>query len=1585
LTSLNNASAQTVNNSAFDEIELSGTTSITVGSTTTITVTIKKSSAVTPVTFETKFNLVTGDQAATGVFKQNGLIVSQLTILAGTASASFTYTNTKVGTGTHVLTLTRAEGDAPATTENGTKSLTITVSPGSVSKVLLTSPESGPIAGVASGNFVLTLADVYDNPKNASSTTSFTLTTNVGTGTHTFTPVSPITITSGTASTSFTFSSTKSGLHTITALRGGGDGPSGMTASRAITINPGTASATQSVLSPISSTLTANGSATQQFTVQARDAYGNNLTTGGTSTVTITLSSGTGSIDSTTDLNNSIYAATLTAPTAIGTATITATLDGAPVNNGGATQATSSITYVAGSVSSTTSTVNITAGPIAADNIATATITVTLKDANNNVVQGKTVTINQGTGSSTISPSSATTNASGEALFTVKSTKAETVTYTATGDGVPLTQTVTMTFNPGAISVGAIGSQLSGTNLSRLADGTQAATISIQLKDQYGNNLTTNGVAVTFSSTLGSFSTTSTPTTTSGVASTTLVSNIAGTASVTATLDHDNNPATDQQALSNGSPVLVTYGNNTVTKLLLLLPGETSAPGTLTGKAGTPISHAAGVPFTVDVRAVDANWNLVTSSNPTVSFSSGDATAILPNSLALSGGTGLFSVNLLKVGNQTITVTAASLTLTSATATVTITAGIPIVTTGTSTNVLSTTAIIQNNEVTSQGGNTVTERGVCYATSSNPTTPCVQTGSGVGTYSATLSSLSSATTYYVRAYAKNSLGTAYGSNVTFTTASPESAPVVSTQSVTLITQTTAQGNGSVTSSTAVTARGICYATTSLPTLSNTCVAAGSGVGTFTATLSSLSPTTLYYVRAYATNGAGTSYGNQETFTTLMGTTTPTVSTATVTLITSTSATVGGTITSDGNSALTARGVCYATTANPSVGVNSCSIASGTSTGTFTIGLTGLTANTTYHVRAYATNSLGTSYGGNVTFSTASGAAAKLVLTNNPIAGTSGAPLNPQPRLEIRDAQDNLVTSSTAQVSAQVTSGADGVISGEGVRSADGGVVLFQNMGLSGNQNVTYTITFSSGTLQVATMTATLAAPLNPPTVSTASVTIYTSNTATLGGNVTSLGSSALSARGICYSSTNTSPALSLSNSTCVVASGTTTGTFTVAATGLTLSTTYYVRAYATNTQGTAYGSSVSFTTTALENPVPVVTSITPDAAAPGQTVNVTIIGANFATGATVKVEGSGITVNNVSRVSSTTISAQFVMASNATTGSRLIKVTNPSPGGGESTTSAVFNVALPAPSPNSSKWPTGSLVSTSSTPTFDWNAVTGAVNYDLQVSNQPNFIQSLTCESTCDETQANNLFLSFSTTATTFTVPTPLPVGFQYYWRIRANTSTIKGVWSNAISFQVIAPPSPPALISPSNGATGVTGPVAFQWTPTNSTLSYHIQISTSVTFTTIYNEGTGLTSVAYTLPEFTSGNPVQYFWRVRSIGIGGTGEWSSVSFFNRAKLTSDADEGAEIPSTYSLEQNYPNPFNPSTNIRFGLPETAPVTLEVYNLQGQKVAVLLQNVTKSAGMHTLSFDASKLSSGIYVYRIMAGSTFMASQKMVLLK
>jgi hypothetical protein len=93
--------------------------------------------------------------------------------------------------------------------------------------------------------------------------------------------------------------------------------------------------------------------------------------------------------------------------------------------------------------------------------------------------------------------------------------------------------------------------------------------------------------------------------------------------------------------------------------------------------------------------------------------------------------------------------------------------------------------------------------------------------------------------------------------------------------------------------------------------------------------------------------------------------------------------------------------------------------------------------------------------------------------------------------------------------------------------------------------------------------------------------------------------------------------------------------------------------------------------------------------------------------------------------------------------------------------------------------------------------------------------------------------------------------------------------------------------------------------------------------------------------------------------------------------------ERTDLPAEFSLSQNYPNPFNPSTVIRFGLPEAADVRLEVYDLAGRRVAVLTDG-SRAAGWHTVSFNGSGLSSGVYVYRLRAGD-FVQSRKLVLVK
>ena len=296
-------------------------------------------------------------------------------------------------------------------------------------------------------------------------------------------------------------------------------------------------------------------------------------------------------------------------------------------------------------------------------------------------------------------------------------------------------------------------------------------------------------------------------------------------------------------------------------------------------------------------------------------------------------------------------------------------------------------------------------------------------------------------------------------------------PAVTTFTVSNVTQTTATGGGNVTSDggSTVTARGVCWSTSHNPTISNSHTTNGTGTGSFTSSITNMTANTTYYVRAYATNNAGTAYGSEVSFTTLQNMTLPTVTTGQVTNITQTTATAGGNVTNAGGGTVTARGVCWSTSHNPTV--SNSHTTDGTGTGSFTSSITNLTANTTYYFRAYATNSAGTAYGSEVSFTT------------------------------------------------------------------------LQNVSL--------------------------------PTVTTSQVTSITQTTATGGGNITNAGGGTVTARGVCWS-TSHNPTVSNSHTT----DGTGTGSFTSSIINLTANTTYYVRAYATNSAGTAYGSEVSFTTPA---------------------------------------------------------------------------------------------------------------------------------------------------------------------------------------------------------------------------------------------------------------------------------------------------------------------------------------------------------------------------------------------------------------------
>ena len=404
----------------------------------------------------------------------------------------------------------------------------------------------------------------------------------------------------------------------------------------------------------------------------------------------------------------------------------------------------------------------------------------------------------------------------------------------------------------------------------------------------------------------------------------------------------------------------------------------------------------------------------------------------------------------------------------------------------------------------------------------------------------------------------------------------EEKPVVETGAVENITLTFATCGGNVVSDCGadVTERGVCWSTSQNPTINDNITTNGNGTGTFTSDLVNLTANTTYYVRAYANNSAGTGYGNEISFTTLKDIVKPTVKTNEVCSVVQDAAICGGVVIDDGGAEVTARGVCWSTSQNPTI--NGSHTDDGTGEGDFTSTITGLTAGTTYYVRAYATNEKGTSYGEEKSFMTS-------IYMDLPILTTK----------EIEDITETSATSGGEVVSdggAPViargicwsTSQNPTIDDNDGMTTDGNGTGTFTSDLVNLTANTTYYVrayaTNVMGTAygeQRSFTTEEEEAELTPPTVITSEVIDITETTAVSGGNVTDDGGATVTARGICWS---TSQNPTIDDNDGMTTDGNGIGTFTSDLVNLTANTTYYVRAYATNEKGTSYGDEMSFTT-----------------------------------------------------------------------------------------------------------------------------------------------------------------------------------------------------------------------------------------------------------------------------------------------------------------------------------------------------------------------------------------------------------------------
>jgi hypothetical protein len=476
------------------------------------------------------------------------------------------------------------------------------------------------------------------------------------------------------------------------------------------------------------------------------------------------------------------------------------------------------------------------------------------------------------------------------------------------------------------------------------------------------------------------------------------------------------------------------------------------------------------------------------------------------------------------------------------------------------------TSAVAGGEIPDSGMQMITNKGICWQTSTNPSLNDSLTDEGLGSkeYLSKLTGLTPGTKYYYRAYASNHSGTGYGDVKSFTTQT--GIPIVKTVEVSSVTYTSAISGGEIidTGDTDILDKGVCWNISPNPTITDYHTNDGQGADAFISQLTGLSPGTTYYYRAYATNSIGTAYGEELSFQT-SPVPPPDIVTNDATNITPTSAICSGSASSDTINPIQTKGICYSLTANPSV--SDLITDEGAGSGSFSSFITGLLPDTTYFIRAYAITAYGTYYGNEKSFTTpAFGIPVVKTIEVSSItytSATSGGEISDTGYTNILDKGVCWNISPNPTINDNLTNdgqGADAFVSA--LTGLSPGTTYYYRAYATNSIGTAYGEELSFQT-----------SPVPPPDIITNDATNITATSAVCTGSASSDPINPIQAKGVCYSLTSNPSVSDL-----ITDEGAGSGSFSSLITNLSHSTTYFIRAYAITAYGTYYGNEKSFRT-----------------------------------------------------------------------------------------------------------------------------------------------------------------------------------------------------------------------------------------------------------------------------------------------------------------------------------------------------------------------------------------------------------------------